>query len=84
MAFPGRHSTTSGWADISRKELKDYQISLEDLIISSTTTRSRGSLLYKQPFHQHKYKIFDNHSVTIDIEGRTIPTSATLVQRIAQ
>ena len=30
MAFPGRH-TTSGWADISRKESKDYQISLEDL-----------------------------------------------------
>lgn len=35
MAFPGRH-TTSGWADISRKESKDYQISLDDLIISST------------------------------------------------
>jgi hypothetical protein len=32
MVSPGRH-TTSGWADISRKESKDYQISLEDLII---------------------------------------------------
>ena len=35
MVSPGRH-TTSGRADISRKESKDYQISLEDLIISNT------------------------------------------------
>ena len=35
MAFPGRH-TTSGRAGTRRKESKDYQISLEDLIISST------------------------------------------------
>jgi len=35
MMFPGRH-TTSGRADISRKESKAYQISLEDLIISNT------------------------------------------------
>ena len=34
MVFPERH-TTSGRADTRRKELKDYQISLEDLIISS-------------------------------------------------
>ena len=34
MMFPGRH-TTSGRTDTSRKESKDYQISLEDLIISS-------------------------------------------------
>jgi len=40
------------------------------------------SLLYKQPFDQHKCKIFDNHSVTIDIEGRTIMTSSTLLQSI--
>jgi hypothetical protein len=40
------------------------------------------SLLYRQPFDQHKYKIFDNHSVTIDIEGRTIMTSSTLLQRM--
>ncbi len=35
MVFPGRH-TTSGRADTSRKESRDYQTSLEDLIISST------------------------------------------------
>ena len=35
IVFPERH-TTSGRADTRRKELKDYQISLEDLIISST------------------------------------------------
>jgi CheY-like chemotaxis protein len=40
------------------------------------------SLLYKQPFDQHKCKIFDNHSVTIDIEDRTIMTSSTLLQSI--
>lgn len=40
------------------------------------------SLLYKHPFDQHKCKIFDNHSITIDIEGRTIMTSSTLVQCI--
>lgn len=40
------------------------------------------SLLYKHPFDQHKSKIFDNHSITIDIEGRTIMTSSTLVQCI--
>ena len=34
MVFPGRH-TTSGRTDTSRKESKDYQISLEDLIIST-------------------------------------------------
>ena len=35
IVFPERH-TISGRADTRRKELKDYQISLEDLIISST------------------------------------------------
>ena len=39
-----------------------------------------GSLLSKHPFDQHKCKIFDNYSITIDIEGRTIMTSSTLVQ----
>jgi hypothetical protein len=39
-------------------------------------------LLYKHPFNQHKYRIFDNHSVTIDIGGRTIKTASTLVQHI--
>jgi hypothetical protein len=40
------------------------------------------SLMYKHPFNQHKCKIFDNHSATIDIGGRTIKTASTLVQRI--
>ena len=35
MMFLERH-TTSGRVDISRKESKGYQISLEDLIISNT------------------------------------------------
>ena len=35
MGSLGRH-TTSGRVDISRKESKGYQISLEDLIISNT------------------------------------------------
>jgi hypothetical protein len=35
MVSPGRH-TTSGRADINRKESKGYRISLEDLIISNT------------------------------------------------
>jgi len=40
------------------------------------------SLLYKHPFDFHKYKIFENHSVTIDIAGRTIITSSRCVQHI--
>jgi hypothetical protein len=40
------------------------------------------SLLYKQPFDQHKCKIFDNHSVIIDIEGHTILASSKLLQHI--
>jgi CheY-like chemotaxis protein len=40
------------------------------------------SLMYKHPFNQHKYKIFDNHNVIIDIGGRTIKTASTLVQHI--
>jgi CheY-like chemotaxis protein len=35
--------------------------------------------LYKHPFDFHKYKIVDNHSVTIDIAGRTIITSSRCV-----
>jgi hypothetical protein len=35
MMFPGRH-TTSGRTGTRRRESKDYQIALEDLIISST------------------------------------------------
>ncbi len=38
--------------------------------------------MFKHPFEQHKCKIFDNHSITIDIEGRTILTSPTLVECI--
>ena len=36
-------------------------------------------LLNKHPFDFHKYKIVDNHSVTIDIAGRTIITSSRCV-----
>ena len=39
-------------------------------------------LLYKHPFDFHKYKIFDNHSITINIPDRTIITSSRCVQRI--
>jgi CheY-like chemotaxis protein len=38
------------------------------------------SLLYKHPFDQHKYKIFDNHNVTIDIAGRMIMASTSIPQ----
>ena len=41
-------------------------------------------LLHKHPFDQHKYKILDNHSITIDMAGHTIMTSSTLDYHIEE
>ena len=41
-------------------------------------------LLHKHPFDQHKYKILDNHSVTIDMSGHTIMTSSALDKQIEE
>ena len=41
-------------------------------------------LLHKHPFDQHKYKILDNHSITIDMAGHTIMTSSTLDNHIEE
>jgi CheY-like chemotaxis protein len=41
-------------------------------------------LLHKHPFDQHKYKILDNHSITIDMAGHTIMTSSTLNKLIVE
>lgn len=41
-------------------------------------------LLHKHPFDQHKYKILDNHSVTIDITGHMIMTSSRLGKHIVE
>jgi CheY-like chemotaxis protein len=40
-----------------------------------------GKLLGKHPFSQHKNKIFDNHSITMDIEGRILNEPSTSVKR---
>lgn len=42
------------------------------------------SILHKHPFDQHKYKILDNHSVTMDMAGHTIMTSSILYENIEQ
>ncbi len=41
-------------------------------------------LLHKHPFDQHKCKILDNHSVTIDMTGRTIMSSSALEKHIEE
>ena len=44
----------------------------------------RDLLLHKHPFDQHKYKILDNHSVTIDMAGHTVMTSSALSKHIEE
>jgi hypothetical protein len=39
-------------------------------------------ILHKHPFDQHKCKILDNHSVTIDMAGHTIMKLSTLANQI--
>ena len=42
----------------------------------------RDLLLHKHPFDQHKYKILDNHSVTIDMAGHTVMTSSAVGKHV--
>lgn len=39
-------------------------------------------LLHKHPFDQHKCKILDNHSVTLDVLGTIITTSSLLAKHV--
>lgn len=43
-----------------------------------------GKLLGMDPFNQHKYKIFDNHSITMGIEGHILNESPSLIKRLKQ
>lgn len=43
-----------------------------------------GTLMGKHPFDQHKHKIFNNHSATIDIAGNIIMASPTSVKGAKQ
>jgi CheY-like chemotaxis protein len=42
----------------------------------------RDLLLHKHPFDQNKYKILDNHSVTIDMAGHTVMTSSAVGKHV--
>jgi len=42
------------------------------------------SLLCKHPFDLHRHKIFDNHTLAIDVNGQLITGSSTSVKKIEQ